>query len=315
MEHGYDPVGGTGPASGRSFTKGEFTFGRTPPGRMASHVDEPRRHRGVILLSALILAAGVAVPVGAQESLDVVDSLALAGRADEARTVLESWWQGQRVRSSRRDRQRGLWLRAILTVDPRMASLDFQRLVLEYPGGSYSDEAMLRLGLISAAAEDLPRAAGYFRTLVTDYPRSRLRRQAEEWLSENMVAVEEAEAAAREGEAAAGEEEAEAQEAAANADALEPEVGSPEGAETAAPRYAVQVGAFESEERARSLLAAVNASGFRARIVRVPGSEFVRVRIGMFLDRTGAAELMVRVRRRGHEATIAVDVAEEEPIQ
>jgi cell division protein FtsN len=196
-----------------------------------------------------------------------------------------------------------------------MASLDFQRLVLEYPGGSHSDEAMLRLGLISAAGEDLPRAAGYFRTLVTDYPRSRLRRQAEEWLSENIVAVEEAEAAAREEEAAVGEEEAEAREAAANADALEPEEDSPDGAETASPRYAVQVGAFESEERARSLLAAVNASGFRARIVRVPDSPLVRVRIGTFLDRTGADELMVRVRRRGHEATIAVDVAEEEPVQ
>ena len=275
---------------------------------MASHIDEPRRRRGVIRLSALILAVGVAVPVGAQESLEVVDSLALAGRADEARTVLESWWQSQRVRSSRRDRQRGLWLRAILTVDPRIAGLDFQRLVLEYPGGSYSDEAMLRLGLISAAAEDLPRAAGYFRTLVTEYPRSPQRRQAEEWLSEHVVAVEEAEAAAR-------EEEAEVREAAADADAREPDVDSPDRAEMASPRYAVQVGAFESEERARSLLAAVNASGFQARIVRVPGSALVHVRIGTFLDRTGAAELMVRVRRRGHEATIAVDVAGEEPMQ
>ena len=282
---------------------------------MASHIDEPRRRRGVIRLSALILAVGVAVPVGAQESLEVVDSLALAGRADEARTVLESWWQSQRVRSSRRDRQRGLWLRAILTVDPRMAGLDFQRLVLEYPGGSYSDEAMLRLGLISAAAEDLPRAAGYFRTLVTEYPRSPQRRQAEEWLSEHVVAVEEAEAAVREAEAAAREEEAEVREAAADADAREPDVDSPDRAEMASPRYAVQVGAFESEERARSLLAAVNASGFRARIVRVPGSALVHVRIGTFLDRTGAAELMVRVRRRGHEATIAVDVAGEEPMQ
>ena len=289
---------------------------------MASHIDEPRRRRGVIRLSALILAVGVAVPVGAQESLEVVDSLALAGRADEARTVLESWWQSQRVRSSRSDRQRGLWLRAILTVDPPMAGLDFQRLVLEYPGGSYSDEAMLRLGLISAAAEDLPRAAGYFRTLVTDYPRSPQRRQAEEWLSEHVVAVEEAEAAVREAEAAAREEEAEVREeedevreAAADADVREPEVDSPDRAETASPRYAVQVGAFESEERARSLLASVNASGFRARIVRVPGSALVHVRIGTFLDRTGAAELMVRVRRRGHEATIAVDVAGEEPMQ
>ena len=282
---------------------------------MASHIDEPRRRRGVIRLSALILAVGVAVPVGAQESLDVVDSLALAGRADEARTVLESWWQSQRVRSSRRDRQRGLWLRAILTVDPRMAGLDFQRLVLEYPGGLHSDEAMLRLGLISAAVEDLPRAAGYFRTLVTDYPRSPQRRQAEEWLSEHVWAVEEAEAAAREAEAAAREAEAEVREAAADADAREPDVDSPDRAESATPGYAVQVGAFESEERARSLVAAVNASGFRARMVRITGSALVHVRIGTFLDRTGAAELMVRVRRRGHEATIAVDVAEEEPMQ
>ena len=282
---------------------------------MASHIDEPRRRRGVIRLSALILAVGVAVPVGAQESLEVVDSLALAGRADEARTVIESWWQSQRVRSSRRDRQRGLWLRAILTVDPRMAGLDFQRLVLEYPGGLHSDEAMLRLGLISAAAEDLPRAAGYFRTLVTDYPRSPQRRQAEEWLSEHVVAVEEAEAAAREEEAEVREEEAEVREAAADADVRESEVDSPDRAETASPRYGVQVGAFESEERARSLLATVNASGLRARIVRVPGSALVHVRIGTFFDRTGAAELMVRVRRRGHEATIAADVAEEEPMQ
>ncbi len=76
---------------------------------MASCVDGPRRRRGVIHLSALILAVGVAVPVGAQESLDVVDSLASAGRADEAREALEAWWENQRVGSGRLDRQRGLW--------------------------------------------------------------------------------------------------------------------------------------------------------------------------------------------------------------
>ncbi len=281
---------------------------------MASHVDEPRKRRGVVLLPALILAVSVAVPGGAQESLDAVDSLALAGRADEARTALESWWENGRLRSSRRDRQRGLWLRAILTVDPRMASLDFQRLVLEYPGGSHSDEAMLRLGLISAAAEDLPVAAGYFRTLVTDYPRSPQRRQAEEWLSEHLVAVEEAEAAALEAESADDEAETTAQ-GAAVVDALEPEAEPPDRAVTVSAHYAVQVGAFESEERARNLLASVRASGFRARIVRVQGSPLLRVRIGDFLDRTGAVELMDRVRGRGHEATIAADVAQEEPMQ
>ena len=270
---------------------------------MASYVDGPRRRRGVGNLSALILAVGVAVPVNAQESLDVVDSLASAGRADEAREALESWWENQRVGSGRSDRQRGLWLRGILTVDPRMAGLDFQRLVLQYPGGSHSDEALLRLGFISAAEEDIPRAARYFRTLVTDYPRSLQRRRAQEWLAEHLVAIEEAELAA--------ELEAEV----ASAEAREPEPDPPVPAEPVSPRYAVQVGAFESEERARSLLASVNASGFRGRIVRVTGSTLVRVRIGAFLDRSGAVELMDRVRRRGHEATLAVDVAEEEPMQ
>ena len=54
------------------------------------------------------------------------------------------------MQSGRGDRQRGLWLRAILTVDPLMAGLDFQRLVLEYPGGAHSDEALLRLGFGTA---------------------------------------------------------------------------------------------------------------------------------------------------------------------
>ena len=289
---------------------------------MASYVDGPRTRRGLVHLSALILAAGVAVPVGAQESLDVVDSLASAGRADEARDTLESWWEDQRVESDRRDRQRGLWLRGVLTVDPRMAGLDFQRLVLEYPGGSYSDEALLRLGFISAAAEDIRRAAGYFRTLVTDYPRSPQRRPAREWLAENLVAIEEAELEAELAAAAEAElAEAELPEAetvlaeAADAEFREPEPDPPVPAETVSSRYAVQVGAFESEERARSLLASVNASGFRARIVRVTGSALMHVRIGAFFDRAGAVELMDRVRRRGHEATIAMDVAEEEPMQ
>ena len=253
---------------------------------------------------------GVAVPVGAQESLDVVDSLASAGRADEARTALEAWWENDRVRSGRGDRQRGLWLRAILTVDPRMAGLDFQRLVLEYPGGSHSDEALLRLGLISAAAGDLPRAARHFRTLVTDYPRSPQRRRAQEWLAENFVAVEEAELADAESpEPKTGEPEF------PEPESREPEVNAPEPAEAVPTRYAVQVGAFEDEERARSLLASVKASGFQARLVHVAGSTLMRVRIGAFLDRAGAIELMDRVRRRGHEATIAVDVAEEEPME
>jgi len=184
-------------------------------------------------------------------------------------------------------------------------------LVLEYPGGPYSDEALLRLGLISAAGEDLPRAAGYFRTLVTDYPRSGQRRRAQDWLAEHLVAVEEAEAAVALVDVPDFEEEVLEPEV----DSVAPEVALPDRAEPVPAQYAVQVGAFEDENRARSLLASVNSSGFSARIVRVTGSPLVRVRIGAFLDRSGAVELMDWVRRRGHEATLAEDVAGEEPIQ
>lgn len=241
----------------------------------------------------------------------MVDSLASAGRPAEARAALESWWENQRVESDRRDRQRGLWLRGILTVDPRMAGLDFQRLVLEYPGGPHSDEALLRLGLTSAAEGEVPRAARYFRTLVTDYPRSPQRRRAQEWLAENLVAIEEAELAA----GLELEAQAELDLRAADAEIREPEPAPSISVESLSTRYAVQVGAFESEERARILLASVNASGFRARMVRVTGSLLVRVRVGAFLDRAAAVELMDRVRRRGHEATVAVDVAEEGPLR
>ncbi len=150
---------------------------------------------------------------------------------------------------------------------------------------------------------------------MTDYPGSPQRRQAEEWLDEHSVAVEEAEAAAREAKADGEAEATVPEEEAADTDAEDPEVDSPDRAETVSARFAVQVGAFESEERARALMAAVTASGFRARMVRVAGNALVRVRIGVFLDRAGAFELIDRVRRRGHEATIAVDVAEEEPIR
>jgi hypothetical protein len=256
------------------------------------------------------------LPLGGQETLAVVDSLASAGRADQARTELESWWENQRLESSRSDRQRGLWLRAILTVDPRAASLDLQRLAVEFPGGLHSDEALLRLGLISAAAQDLPRAAGYFRTLATDYPRSPRRRGAEEWLAEHSAAVEEAAQAITkppELDVARPEVDLPVRDVAVVSPELDMTV--PGRAGDVSARYAVQVGAFESEERAKNLLASVNASGFQARIVRVQGSTLMHVRIGGFLDRAGAVDLMNRVRGRGHDATLAEDVAREEPLQ
>jgi hypothetical protein len=100
------------------------------------------------LLLALMayVGPGPALAQGAG-SLDQVESLMSEGRIIQAREVLMAWLDSRLSSASREDRQRGIWLRGRLTVDPSMAEVDFRRLVLEYPGGPYSAAALLRLGL------------------------------------------------------------------------------------------------------------------------------------------------------------------------
>jgi cell division septation protein DedD len=69
-------------------------------------------------------------------------------------------------------------------VDPDLAEADYQRLIVEFPGGPYSDRALLRLGYAAHARDDLATARGSFETLVRDYPGSPLRSVAQRWLEE-----------------------------------------------------------------------------------------------------------------------------------
>lgn len=211
----------------------------------------------------------------AQPVLDRVDSLTAAGRIDEARRTLEAWWNGSRGEASRLELQRGLWLRARLTLESEPAELDYRRLAVEYPGGPYSDGALLRLGQAAAARGDARAAADHFRTLVQDYPGSPHRLEAQAWLGRR------------------GEED--------------------EGTgETAAPvRFAIQLGAFSSAEGAQRLMEQTREMGLRPRLVRVPGSRLYRVRVGRFPDAPSAEAALRRVRARGLEATLAADASRE----
>ena len=307
---------------------------------------------GFAALSVALAVWSLAVPAPAagQQGLESVDALAAAGRTEEARAVLETWWDSERTQSSRRDRQRGLWLRAVLTVDPGMASLDYQRLVVEYPGGPYSDEALVRLAMIAGSEEDLLRAAGYFRTLLRDYRRSPERVRARQWLADHSEEIEEAEAAAAleaeaaaalEAEAAAALEAEAAAVAQAAADSAARDLAGEEPAELEAPgaqdsvvapavqlaperedppeeeggRYAVQLGAFSTEERADRLAETLAQAGFKTRVVRVGGSPLVRARIGRFAERSAASVLRAEIETLGYDAAVVSDVAEEEPIR
>ena len=96
---------------------------------------------------------------------------------------------------------------------------------------------------------------------------------------------------------------------------------SREAAEEAPPKapvefggYAVQLGAYSDVTGARRIADRAEAEGFSVRMVRVWGSELVRVRIGRFENQEDALELLRRVKAGGFEVALVTDAAHEDPI-
>ncbi len=256
-----------------------------------------------LLVVVLVLVFGLGgARAAAQEppTLDRVEELARAGRVEEARAMVGEWWRSAGPKASRRDTQRGLWLRGQLTSDAAQAVLDFNRLVVEYPGGPWSDMALLRLAQAAYAAGDSAGAAGHVERLLREYPASPVRAEAEAWLATAgpvpAAAVAQAEPAAP----------APAPPAADTAAAPVAESGAGE--------FTIQLGAFSTVARAESLVRQLADAGFEARLARVPGSDLVRVRLGRFDSAVGAEAILWRVRDRGFTATIARDAHREEPV-
>lgn len=217
----------------------------------------------------------------AGQSLDRVDELTRAGAVAEAREELLAWWAGPGERAPRDQRQRGIWLRGVLTLDASQARLDYTRLVVEYPGGAFTDQALLRLAGMARAAGDLAAARRHYEVLARDYPSSSARTEALAWLEAHPAS----------GASAA-----------------------PAGA-AAAPTggFSVQLGAFSERARADELAARLREAGFEPRIVVVEGSELVRVRAGRFPDAQGATRAYDRARAAGFDAMVVTDAARERP--
>ena len=57
-------------------------------------------------------------------------------------------------------------------MDPAQAQLDYRRLVIEYPGGPYSDQALLRIAQAEFAAGDSAAAARDVQRIGREYPGS-----------------------------------------------------------------------------------------------------------------------------------------------
>jgi cell division protein FtsN len=305
----------------------------------------------VALFGALIdttpLHAQAATPPAAQApSLEEVESLMNAGRTEDARTVLTAWMGATAPRAgsprpaeraaprapSRAEAQRALWLRALLTVDPVQAAVDYQRLVVEYPGGPFSDRALLRLAQAAEAQGEAARAHDLLASLLRDYPGSPLRldagRMLESLPSEDVLraapqerpgatpaAPAEPPQTAERRPSGAAPQTAETRPSAAAAApevAPLPAVAPPVRSAGPTPRWTVQLGAFASAERAAGLRDELTAEGIDVRLVSVAGTRLIHVRTGRFATQTEAERVRDRLTGRGLDATVAGDADREE---
>lgn len=251
------------------------------------------RGLGLPLGGALVLAwalAGDPSPAAAQsDELARAEAAMERGRFGEARERVERWWEGPGpTAAGRDDRQRALWLRARLTVDPEMAELDFRRLVLEYPQGLFSDQALLRLAQGAEARRDIEAARRYLEILLRDYPASAVRPEARSRLARLPEGTPAASPGATRSEAAA------------------PETGG---------AWAVQLGAFTSEEAAGALAQEARTAGLGVRVVRVEGSPLFRVRLGSFATREEAEAEVRRAAERGFAGFVSGDRERERPAE
>lgn len=259
------------------------------------------------LLLCLLLTLAAPSRAWSQEppTLDRVEELSRLGRTQEAREMILAWWEAAGPRPPRREVQRGIWLRGSLALNADQAALDFRRLVIEFPGGAFSHLALFRLAQFAFASGDSASAAEMVAQLGREYPASPVRREAEAWLA---TAGPVPEPPARDPAPAAPVGEPPVQEAA-------PAAVPTEVAESATGRYAVQLGAFSSQDRAEALLARVNNAGFEARLVLVAGSDLVRVRVGRFDSAEGAGAILARLQDLGFTAAIARDADREERVR
>jgi cell division septation protein DedD len=282
-----------------------------------------------IALAALTVATTSPAVAQTPPSLDRAEDLTRLGRAEEARGILIEWWDRESDEASRDDLQRGLWLRARLTVDPVQAELDFRRLVVLYPRGRYTPEALLRLAQASFERGDEESARGYVATLSRDFAGSPVSREAETWLRAAGPAPAPPSADVRAAPAAQPPATARApvtgRVPSAGADRPPPAVRDPDP-EVAPERlpdsrtepagtYFVQLGAFAEETRAVALFEEMRSAGIDVRIVRVEGSRFLHVRFGRFAERAAAAAELERLTASGISAALVRDERSEQLVR
>ena len=301
---------------------------------------------GAALLLGALLTLAPAAPAAAQEDgLARVEALLQAGRISDARARLADWRAREEAGAHARLRARALLLEARLATDREAAETAYLGVVYGYPAAPEAAEALLRLGQSALTADEATRAAGYLERLVRDYPGTAARTTGLVWLArahragghaalaceaagravaaadEALRALAQAERAAACGAAAgAAPVAAQAGEPPARAGdppvrAADPPVRAADTARLETPdgRWTAQVGAFRAVAGARTVAARLESAGFAARVVRLPESELVRVRVGRYATSAAAAATVRALGAAGFAAVVEGNARAELP--
>mgnify|MGYP001099389940 CR=1 FL=1 len=292
-------------------------------------------------IPALLLACVLAAPAAAQPpSLDRAEELIAQGDYAAAREVVDRWWREEPAASPealRAGRPRALLLRARLATDAVEAERDYLALALGHPSSPEAAVALLRLGQGLLASGQAERAVTYLERLATDHPNSPDRAVGLLWLARarrRAGRIDAACQAANQAEESRGlgpdlaalirsERVASCRRI---ADARPPAGRQAEPpTRTAAARsepsaattgtFAAQAGAFRDRSGAETLAAQLRRAGFEPRLVRVPGSSLVHVRVGRFSNAAEADALVARLRAAGFPALVVRDAGSEQAVR
>lgn len=287
--------------------------------------------RALSLVAAVLLLwpsgrASAQVVDGSGAALDSAEAALDAGRLDRARSLLERW-ESAGGEASPAGRNRARFLRARLTADADSAESLYLSLALEGDAG-YGDRAWLRLAQLHLARGEPARARAELERLRADYPSSELAGGSWYWTGLAAAGAGDGAGACRAWRRAAeaGGEPGELAEEAlsrcrgdgslaaapgdsardSGADAAEPEAaGPPAGVGPPEAGFAVQLGAFREESRARDLAERARSAGFEVRTLPPsPRDGLIRVRTRTVRERSAAARLVRRLEGAGLPAMV-----------
>jgi cell division septation protein DedD len=304
--------------------------------RRCAAVAGPRWLATLAALAAVAACAGGPSPATAQQlPLRQIEALASGGDYTGARRALDRWLDAPPPAEAGL-RPRALMLRAGLFEDPREAERLYLAVALDHPLSDEAPHALLHLGQGLLATGDAARAVAYLERLAADYPGSPHRQTGRLWLARSYRALgrpadactlgrallQEVAATAESRPLVQHETELACRQVPATAQAATPapaRAATPAAtpattrarAEAGAGRFGVQAGAFRQPDGAEALAAELRRAGYDPRLVLLPGSTLIRVRVGRFAAQAPAAALVRELESRGFAALLVSDADRE----